>query len=208
MKIRASITAIVMLMVTAGAGWTDAFDDASALYRKGDTEGAARVLLPLAEAGDLQAQLGIARIYFTGRLFSRRYAKAFEWYLRAAEQGSAAAQLQVADMYLRRQGVSYSPSEAAKWYRRAAEQGSRHAQYELSRMCGEGRGVPRDYVCAYKWLSVAIRNGYPGRGGLKSSGGRSELRIFARHMTKEQIDEAIRQAAVWEASPERQRNSR
>ena len=206
MRRRELILIFAMLAAGQGAAFADAFDDAMAASKRRDFASLERILLPLAESGDLRAQISIANLYVSARVWPKQWVEAAKWYRRAAEQGSAAAQQQLADMYLRRQGVPFSPEEAAKWYRRAASQGSHyHSQYELSRMYAEGWGVPRDYVAAYMWLSVAIDNGYhSGRGGRwRSSGGRGELGTLARYMTAAQVAEAQKMASEWKPRPER-----
>jgi uncharacterized protein len=206
MRIRDLLLIFAVLAAAQGAALADTFDDATSALKRGDYAGAERILLPLAQSGDLPAQMFLARLNDSWRYWPRRYAEAAKWYRRAAEQGSFAAQERLADMYLRRQGLPFSPEEAARWYRRAAEQGSSpHSQYELSRMYAEGWGVPKDYVAAYMWLSVAMSNGYnSGRGGRwRSSGGRGELGTLARSMTAAQVAEAKKLASEWKPKPER-----
>ncbi len=156
---RELILAIALTAATQGAAAADAFEDATTAVKRRDYASAERVLLPLAENGDLRAQISIANLYL-GRFWPRHYA------------------------------------EAAKWYRRAADQGYYAAQYELSRMQADGWGVPRDYVSAHMWLSLAIRNGYSGRG---------ELRALERYMTAAEISEAQKRPNEWQPRPERYR---
>lgn len=200
---RELILAIALAAATMGAAAADAFDDVRAALKRRDHATAERILLPLAESGDLRAQISIANLYEGWWVLPRRHAEAAKWYRRAAEQGSAAAQHQLADMYLHRQGLPFDPGEASKWYRRAAGQGYYAAQYELSRMYADGWGVPRDYVSAHMWLSLAIGNGYSGRGRLRSSGGRGELRGLERYMMAAEIAEAQKRANEWKPRLER-----
>ena len=206
MRRRELLLIFAALAAAPGAAFADAFDDAMSASKGRDFASLERILLPLAESGNLRAQMAIANLYVSTRVWPKQWREAAKWYRRAAEQGSPAAQAQLAGMYLRRQGVPFSPEEAARWYRRAANQGSSYySQYELSRMYADGWGVPRDYVAAYMWLSVAIDNGYhSGRGGRwRSSGGRGELGTLARYMTAAQVAEAKRLAAEWKPRPER-----
>lgn len=95
----------------------------------------------LAEAGDIDAQLNLADIYFYGiegfmQNFDR--VKAFQWHLKAAEQGNIVAQIAVADAYRkggierpRGNGVEKDEAKAIEWYQKAAEQGSEEAQKTL-----------------------------------------------------------------------------
>ncbi len=193
----------VAFAVTASAAAADPFDDAAAARKRQDYAGAERILLPLAERGDLRAQVSIANFYEGWWFIPKRYAESATWYRRAAEQGSAEAQHRLGDMYLRRQGVPFDPSQAAAWYRRAADQGYRYAQYALSRMYADGWGVPKDNVSAYMWLSVAISSGYWGGARNRPSGGRGELGALARSMTAAQLAEARKLAGEWKRQPAR-----
>lgn len=47
-----------------------------------------------------------------------------------------------------------------KWYRKAAEQNDADAQYNLAICYARGDGVAEDWAEAYKWLSLAARQGY------------------------------------------------
>jgi hypothetical protein len=196
---------VLVLLVAATAAWADVFDDAAEAGRRRDFTTALRLLQPVAEGGDLRAQLAVARIY-DGGYWPRRYREAVKWYRLAAEQGDAGSQYQLGYMYLRRMGVRFDPAAAARWFLRAAEQGHWRAQIELSRMYDEGWGVPRDRPKAYMWLRIGMTYGnYTGRGGgrWRSTQGQSELRIIARSMTAAQVAEAERLATVWRPRPER-----
>lgn len=63
------------------------------------------------------------------------------------------------------------------------------AQYNIGLMYLKGEGVPQNYVQAYKWISIA-----------RAKGDRDAINILpgiAGKMTKEQIAEAQRSAAIF-----------
>jgi TPR repeat protein len=76
----------------------------------------------------------------------------------------------------------------------SAHEGFGEAQHEVGRYYGWGiKPVQRDRVEGYKWVSLA-----------EASGEQSAMQIdaLAKNMTREQIAEAERRAAMWEPHPE------
>src|SRR5690242_19020213 len=67
------------------------FDDAVAAYNAGDYAKALQTWKPLADGGDIQAQIAIGALYADGRGVKQSYADAMTWFRRAADQGSARA---------------------------------------------------------------------------------------------------------------------
>ena len=121
-----------------------AADDAQRAYAAGQYEQARRLWEPQAEAGDPQAQLGLAMLYDLGQGVTRDAASAYRWYLRAAEAGSADGEFNVAVMCDAGDGVPRDTAAAALWYARAAAHGNRRAQYNLGLLYTAGDGVPRN----------------------------------------------------------------
>ena len=206
MHTRRTALVLALLVAATAAAWADVFDDAAAAGKRRDYATVLRLLQPVAEGGDLRAQLWVARLYDGGGFWPRQYREAVKWYRLAAEQGDAGAQYQLGYMSLRRMGLRFDPAAAAGWFRRAAEQGHWRAQIDLSDMYAEGWGVKRDPPKAYMWLRIGMTYGnYTGRRGgrWRSTQGQSELRIIARSMTAAQVAEAESLAAAWRPRPER-----
>ena len=63
----------------------------AALFQEDYAE-ARRLLTPVAEAGDAEAQYQLGVMFESGRGVARDYRQAAEWYRRAAEQGHVFAQ--------------------------------------------------------------------------------------------------------------------
>ena len=84
--------AVILLMlsfaspVAAGPG-----EDAMAAYARGDYATALRLLRPLAEQGDAQAQYNLGVLYDNGQGVPKNDAEAMKWYRMAADQGEAEA---------------------------------------------------------------------------------------------------------------------
>ncbi|MEE8150616.1 MAG: tetratricopeptide repeat protein [Nitrosomonadaceae bacterium] len=133
------------------------YESATAAYGAGDYEIALEIFLPLAEAGDAEAQTNLGIMYRNGFGVQQDYAEAIKWFHQAAEQGFADAQRHLARMYFRGVGVSQNYTEAFQWYQRAAEQGYADSQYNIGGMYEQGLGTDRDFIKAYAWLSLAVR---------------------------------------------------
>ncbi|MDH3472353.1 MAG: hypothetical protein OEM59_01570 [Rhodospirillales bacterium] len=92
-------------------------------YDAGDFETVLAEWRPLAEAGDLEAQVALAGLYLEGAGVAADPAAAARWYRRAAERGDAVAQLNLGELYSRGLGVERNLVEAYLWLSLAAAQG-------------------------------------------------------------------------------------
>ena len=136
------------------------FDAGFKAYVSGDYRVALQEWLPLAEAGDAEAQFGIGMIHQFGRGVARDLAEAATWFRRAAGQGSIRAQTQLAGMYARGDGIDQDWARAVAWWREAAEQGSVRAQFHLGEVYQYGNGFARDPEAAERWYGEAADQGY------------------------------------------------
>jgi TPR repeat protein len=171
----------------AGSAAAGPFEDGTAAARVGDYETAMRLLRPLADGGDSQAQTLLAHLYWV--IIPPDYAAAASWYGKAAERGNAFAQDRLAYQYANGLGVTQDYAAAATWYRKAADQGQPDAQTSLGFQYANGLGVPQDYVTAHMWFSLASAKG-------NRDAVRDRDRI-ATLMTPEQIAEAQKRAREW-----------
>jgi len=135
------------------------YKSAKAAYEAGDYETALEILIPLAAAGDANAQNSLGVMYERGSGVQQSYAEAIKWYGKAAEQGSAKAQTNLGSMYEGGFGVQQDYAEAIKWFRKAAEQGLASAQTNLGLMYFKELGVQQDYAVALKWFVKAAEQG-------------------------------------------------
>ncbi len=93
-------------------------------YDRADLSSALAAWKPLAELGDLEAQVIVGEVYERGLGVAPDYAEAARWYRRAAEKGDRRAQVNLGYLYERGLGVEADPKEALEWYRRAAGRGT------------------------------------------------------------------------------------
>lgn len=126
-------------------------------YEEGDYVKAFRLLLPLAEAGRVEAQCSIGSMYHLGLGVETDLDKAIKWYSLAGQQGHPVAQNNLGLIYRFREGCE---EKAFKWYRLAAEQGLPFAQDALGDMYASGCGTKRDNVQAVKWYRMAAERGF------------------------------------------------
>lgn len=112
-----------------------------------------------AEKGDLEAQVDLGVMYFSGEGIPQNYGEALKWYRRAADKGNAAAQNNLASMYLKGHGVPRNPIEGAKWMQSAAKQGLPKAQLNMGALYADGIGVGRNALEAVRWIRRAADQG-------------------------------------------------
>jgi uncharacterized protein len=118
-------------------------DLAASAYKK-----AHELLLPLAHAGNAEAQYNLGCMYSQGLGVLPDYAQAVAWYRRAVEQGHAGAQNNLGVMYVEGLGVSQDYEEAYVWFSLAAAQGDVDAAH--NRDVAERRLTPE----ALEWAQA------------------------------------------------------
>lgn len=150
----------------------------------GNYTDAALGLRKLAESGDPNAQLELARLYESGKGVVQSFPEAVRWLKPAAEKGLVAAQARLGEILLVgvkepghsresagtetsafAQLLSSAPSakqdfaEAARWNEAAAKGGDVPAQARIGYQYASGLGVPRDAAAAKQWLAAAAAKG-------------------------------------------------
>jgi uncharacterized protein len=104
-----------------------------------------------AQKGNAKAQYHLGWIYRQGKVASKDYNKAVEWYGKAAEQGHTQAQTWLGVMYELGWGVKENNQLAAQWYRKAANHDDTLAQLRLASLYSQGKGVAKNLKEAEKW---------------------------------------------------------
>jgi hypothetical protein len=127
----------------------------TAAYETGDYNEAFRLLQPLAEQGNAQAQSILGWLYENGEGVTQDDKQALEWYQKAANQGFAEAQYNLGNMYHDKDN-----EQAVFWYKKAAQQGDIGAQFTLGWMYDTGLGVTRDEKQAVMWYQKAANQGH------------------------------------------------
>ena len=91
--------------------------------RRGDFATALREWRPLAERGDVRAQINLAHLYDNGLGVRRDFAEAAKWFRAAAEQGEVQAQYNLGSLYQQGWGVRRDYVQAHLWFSLASALG-------------------------------------------------------------------------------------
>jgi uncharacterized protein len=108
-------TAIMLMVAVGSAEAAPTLRQGAAAMARQDYTAAARILSPLAQHGDANAQAYMGYLYEIGRGVPQDLTQAALWYRRAAEQGQSWAQFQIGMFYDRGHGVPVDVVEAEKW---------------------------------------------------------------------------------------------
>ncbi len=132
MRIRRTPAVLLLMIATLAlsadgmsAGSANArFSDGLRAYDAGDYAATLSAWRPLAEAGNAEAQAGLAGLYASGFGVAPDPRAAAAWYERAARAGHRVARLNLGDMLARGQGIARDRVAAHAWLELAARQGS------------------------------------------------------------------------------------
>lgn len=91
-----------------------------------------------ADAGDVDAELRLGKLYREGKRIQADYTLSAHYYEMAAKQGNPVAEYKVGTMYYGGQGVVQSNHTAEIWFRRSAGQGLPEAIHALDVMRANG----------------------------------------------------------------------
>ena len=153
-------SALVALMLACAAPvWADnqaQYQQAVTEYNAGHYSEVLRLLQPLAEQGDAEAQYKLGLMYANGQGVAQDYQQAFSWFQKSANQGYDVAQYKLGEIYEQGQGVTQDYQQAIVWYQKAAVQGYDVAQYALGNMYRDGKGVVKDYQQAKMWYQKVL----------------------------------------------------
>ena len=142
----------------------DRFAAGLAAKDRGHHATAIRAWLPLAEAGNAEAQNNIGFMYEEGLGVGQNYLLAMNWYRQAADSGLAQAQHNMGMLYHHGYGVAQNRSEAVRWFERAADQALAESEYMLGLAKQTGEGTPLDYGQARSlFLRAALQAYGPGQ---------------------------------------------
>ncbi|MGI9500898.1 MAG: tetratricopeptide repeat protein [Geminicoccaceae bacterium] len=106
----------------------ESFIDGLAAFDAGDVAETLRIWTVLADAGDVNAQVGLAGLHLAGSGVARDPVEAARLYRLAAESGDSNGQLNLGRLYLDGVGVERDPAAAYAWLTHAARQGRRWAE--------------------------------------------------------------------------------
>ena len=117
-------------------------------------------MLPLADGGNLRAQIVVAESYLYGRGTAANGPAAVAWYRKAAATGDASAQASLAFCLLHGRGCEKDYAEAVVWYAKAAEQNDVNALNGLAVCYFQGHGVNKDEKMGFRLAVMAAARGH------------------------------------------------
>jgi hypothetical protein len=134
-------------------------DDVKKMVAEDRTFEALQTLLPMAQAGDPQAQYELAGFYHYGYVGANDYTKALKWYRASARQGYADAMVGLSVMYLGGQGVAQDRREAFVWLNLAAQYMSdKQALGKIKRIRdGIGKNLTKDDIAFAKAETLLLQ---------------------------------------------------
>ncbi|WP_022727149.1 tetratricopeptide repeat protein [Fodinicurvata sediminis] len=160
--LRTVATALVLLWAsgTYAQEVEESYEAGVEAYEADEFARAEEIWLPLAEAGDVQAQYALAKLYENGgEGVMRSLTKAADWYLLASEAGLADAQNNLALLYIKGHGVPRSEERAFQLWLDAAENEHQQAQYNVALAYYEGMGTDQDHSKAAEWFERSASSG-------------------------------------------------
>ncbi len=135
------------------------YNQAVALFEKGNYEGAIKKYKTSAEQGDVKAQWDLGVIYQNGRGVDIDYNEAIKWFTKAAKSGDKFSQFNLGYMYYSGQGTPINKAESFKWYSLAAKQGYIDAMYNVAIAYFNGDGVTQNFTEAYRYFRLSAKKG-------------------------------------------------
>ena len=114
--LRAMLTAQLLLVAIPGAAVAGPLEDALAAHDRGDDATSLRLIRPLADQGNADAQNNLGFMYLQGQGVPKNGAEAAKWFRLAADQGYASAQYNLGVLFGSGLGVPQNYGEATKWY--------------------------------------------------------------------------------------------
>lgn len=134
MTARQLLGALVLVFAALTSASAATVRDGMVALSRHDYVTAARILWPLAEAGNARAQAILGYLFATGHGVPQNYVEAARWYRRASEQGNPTAQYMLGLMYDKAQGVPQDYVLAYMWLNLAVGQATGRTRQDWVRI--------------------------------------------------------------------------
>jgi len=135
------------------------FDQARGFSEAGKYAEALRLLQPLAEAGEREAQRILGHMFLNGHGVMPNPAEAVRWFKRAAHAGDEVAQHQLALIYALGQTGIEARSAVSKWYTAMIDGGNALSVLDANDLFPDGMTVPQDFASAAAWARKSAEAG-------------------------------------------------
>lgn len=190
------IVLLNLSLITACGSPSDPGKEGLKAYENKDYETAVKLLLPLAENGNANAQYYMGLMHWSGKGVSKSLVEAREWYLMSAKQGHNVAQFDLGLMYSEGDGVKKDEEEALKWYLLSANRSYAPAQYNAALIYGN-ENAPHDLVQSYKWLIIAAHTAKQKKWNSMYKQANKVIVSAKKILTPEQITKSTKLAERW-----------
>ena len=174
------------------------------LYHRGFYDQAIAWWTAAAAKGDSDAAYHLGVEYMDGKpnVVQRDYDTARKYHMQAATAGDPRSMMDIGTMYEYGLGVPVDLVQAAQWYERSANYGYGPAQYNFATLLEMGDGGRKDEVEALKFYLLAADQGVGGVPYDRTTkrvvrGGDGPIDTLAKHLTKQQIDDASKRAKAF-----------
>lgn len=147
---------------SAASASQESLKKASEAYANKDYATAMRILKPLADKNNPDAQFAVGLMYVRGDGVKQDYNMVRQYWTKASEAGNPEAQFNLGLAYIRGIFGKREPLEAAAWWEKAAAQGHGDAYYTLAQMYRNGDGVNKDKAKAAQYDQKGSEAGHPG----------------------------------------------
>lgn len=155
------LTGLLIFALPAAA---DPLGEGLQAYEAGRYDQAIKLLTPLANQSNSQAQFRLGMMHYHGQGFPEDEKLAVFWLRKAALQGHAKAMFELGNAYLLgHEAAKLVPDpdrEAALWFFQAASAGHAEAQYTLGLLFLAGKGVIESRKEAMNWFRKAAAQGH------------------------------------------------
>ena len=135
-KIIASVCIAIIVLSGVAYAWIARATTVPTALNSGDYVTARRLLLPMAKAGDADAQNRLGALYSAGLGGKQDYKIAANWMLKSALQGNSSAQINISHLYRRGNGVPKDQMRAVAWLWHARSNKNRAAENHLKWLTG------------------------------------------------------------------------
>lgn len=133
----------------------------SKAFQNGALDSAFKIFAWYARAGDVQAQIVMAKFYKDGLSVQKDPVRYAAWSWIAAKNGHPAAQMEIGLLFRDGRIIPYNQTEAIYWLSQASSQGLADATNELGVMAANpvGKNVQPDWKKAVMYFKRAAENG-------------------------------------------------
>jgi hypothetical protein len=143
-----------------------------------------------------EGEYAMGTLYSVTSAHTHDFAKAADYLRLSANGGYVAGMHSLGLLMVNHPEVDQRPGEARHWLETAAEGGAYRSSVILGVLARDGRGVPKDEAVAYRWFTIAVKQGGPPAEKLLAN----DLLVVRQVLTAEQQSEAELAAQTWLAA--------